>query len=280
MIHEARVMKMRSVGPFLAAAFLVLGACQSTPPRDQPPAAVPSSNGPASAPAVVRVATDATFSPMEYKDDSGALQGFDIELMRAVAEAAGFKVQFVDVPWDTIFSGLNDGQYDAVASSVSITSDRAAVLGFSDPYINAGPVLVVAADRKALNRLSDFRGKLVGVQTGTTGEMVADRYPEILKRIYYDITDGFGELSLGFVDGIVVDLAVADRFTYYESQYSGRFRIVPDILHDEWFGFVVRHADSALLRRINEGLQATMTSGTYERLFERWFHMSPADLNP
>jgi polar amino acid transport system substrate-binding protein len=279
MIHEVRGMKMRFLGPFLAAALVALGACQSTPPRDQPPAEIPSSDRPASAPAVVRVATDATFSPMEYKDDSGALQGFDIDLMRAVAEAAGFKVRFVDVPWDHIFSGLDDGQYDAVASSVTITRERAAVLGFSDPYINGGQVLIVPADRKAPTQLSNFQGKLVGVQIGTTGEMVADRYPGILKRLYADITDGFGELSLGVVDGIIVDLAVAVQFTYYESQYSGRFRIVPGILHDEWFGFVVRHGDSALIRRINDGLQATMTSGTYERLFEKWFHLSP-DLSP
>src|SRR5882724_5049044 len=110
MMHEVRVMKMRSPGPFLAAALLALGACQSTSPKEQTPAAT-------SPDAVVRVATDATFSPMEYKDESGALQGFDIELMRAVAGAAGFRVQFVDVPWDRIFSGLDDGQYDAVASS-------------------------------------------------------------------------------------------------------------------------------------------------------------------
>jgi polar amino acid transport system substrate-binding protein len=263
-------------GHRFAASLLLLaalGACQSAPPRAQPPTAIPPSD------AVVRVATDATFSPMEYMDDSGALQGFDIDLMHAVAEAAGFKVQFVDVPWDHIFSGLDDGQYDAVASSVTITDERAAVLDFSDPYINGGQVLILRAGSRTPTQLSNFKGKLVGVQTGTTGEMVADRYPEILKRPFDDIRDGFGELSLGVIDGIVVDLAVAVQFTYYESQYSGRFEIVPDILHDEWFGFVVKHGDSALADRINEGLQATMNSGIYERLFEKWFHLSPADLS-
>ena len=91
------------------------------------------------------VATDATWPPMEYVDENREIVGYDIDLMKAIAEEAGLEVEFKNVAWDGIFAGLAAGEYDAVISSVTITDERRENYDFSDPYINAGQIVVVDA---------------------------------------------------------------------------------------------------------------------------------------
>ena len=89
------------------------------------------------------VATDATWPPMERVNANKDIVGFDIDLMNAVAKEAGFKLEYKNIARDGIFAGIAAGKYDAIISSVTITDDRKKTIDFSDPYINAGQILVV-----------------------------------------------------------------------------------------------------------------------------------------
>ena len=94
-------------------------------------------------PEKIVIATDATWPPMEMVDEAKEIVGFDIDLMNAAAKEGGFAVEFKNTAWDGIFAGLEAGEYDAVMSSVTITDERKKTMDFSDPYINAGQILVV-----------------------------------------------------------------------------------------------------------------------------------------
>ena len=72
-------------------------------------------------PTKITIASDATFPPMEMVDTNKNIVGFDIDLMNAAAKAGGFVVEFKNTAWDGIFAGLDNGKYDAVMSSVTIT---------------------------------------------------------------------------------------------------------------------------------------------------------------
>ncbi|MBT3273162.1 MAG: transporter substrate-binding domain-containing protein, partial [Spirochaetales bacterium] len=118
---------------------------------------------------VIVVATDATWPPMEYIDENKDIIGFDIDLLSLAAEMGGFEVEFRNTAWDGIFGGLDNGDYDAVISSVTITVERQAEMDFSIPYINAGQVLIVQNSTSGVTTLADLKGKSVGAQIGTTG---------------------------------------------------------------------------------------------------------------
>ena len=92
---------------------------------------------------VVRAGTEATYPPFESKDENGNIVGFDIDLLNAVAEQAGFEVEYVDTPFDGIFVALQAGDFDIVSSAATITAERAAIVDFSDPYFDAGLAVVV-----------------------------------------------------------------------------------------------------------------------------------------
>jgi ABC-type amino acid transport substrate-binding protein len=104
---------------------------------------VPKVEGTISGPAI-RVATDATFPPFEIVDESTQeLTGFDIELMRAIAAESNLNIEFVNIAFDSVVAGLAQCQYEAAIAAITITEERAEQMLFSDPYINAGQIVVI-----------------------------------------------------------------------------------------------------------------------------------------
>jgi len=110
-------------------------------------------------PTKIVVATDATWPPMEYVDENKNIVGFDIDLVNEIAKAQGFEVEFKNTAWDGIFAGLATGNYQVIASSVTITDERKETMDFSDGYVNAGQVLVVRKDTTGVTTLADMVGK-------------------------------------------------------------------------------------------------------------------------
>ena len=133
-------------------------------------------------------ATDATWPPFEYIDEAGNLTGFEVELVPMIGEAVGKTFVVQNIPWDTIFAGLRNGQYDGVASGVTITEERKATIDFSTPINNQGQVLIIPAAKSAeIQSIDDLpEGAKVGVQIGTTGDFALESYPVEIRR-YDDI---------------------------------------------------------------------------------------------
>ncbi len=216
------------------------------------------------------VATDATWPPMEYIDENRELVGFDIDLMRMIAEEGGFEVEFQNTAWDGIFAGLGTREYDAVISSVTITEDRKETMDFSIPYINAGQVLIVRQNQSGVTTLSDLRGREVGAQIGTTGAFEVRDADGVELRTYDELGLAVEDLANGRIDGVVADTPIAADFVLQNENYRGRLQIVGEPFTEEFYGIAVRKGNSAVLDRINAGLQAVIDSGRIAELEEKW----------
>src|SRR6267142_135867 len=117
----------------------------------------------------LRVGTDATYPPFE-SSEGGDFSGFDIDLGNAIARELGVKARFINASFDGIFPALQNGIFDAVMSSVTITPERSATMLFSDPYYDSGQLIVVNQDRQGISTPDDLKGKKVGVQINTTAQ--------------------------------------------------------------------------------------------------------------
>jgi polar amino acid transport system substrate-binding protein len=96
---------------------------------------------------VLAVGMEATYPPMEYTTDDGKdLIGFDIDVSNRIGELLGLKVEFVNTSWDGIFAGLEKGQYDVIASAVSITPEREETFSLTKPYVANALCVVVRND--------------------------------------------------------------------------------------------------------------------------------------
>jgi len=149
----------------------------------------------------VRIATDATWPPFEFvNEQTKEIEGFDIDLMKAIAEEADLDIEFINVAWDPLLAGMANCQYDAAISAMSITEDRKEKMLFSDPYFFAGQIITVHIDNTDITSKHDLSGKVVGAQIGTAGSFEVEKIGGATLRTYDDI---------GLVQG-----AVADTFEF------------------------------------------------------------------
>ncbi len=219
----------------------------------------------------ITVATDATWPPMEYVDTNQNIVGFDIDLINAVAAAAGFEVVIQNTAWDGIFAGLANGDYDAVISSVTITDERRATMDFSTPYINAGQVLIVRQDAPAnVTRLQDLSGQSVGAQIGTTGSFEVEKVSGVTLRTYDELGMAIEDLAQGRIAGVVADTPIAADFALQNDTYSRVLKIVGEPFTEEFYGVAVRRGNTEVLNLINAGLEVVLNDGTAEELEQKW----------
>ena len=113
------------------------------------------------------IGLDDTFVPMGFKDESGELVGFDIDLAKAVGEKLNKKVKFQAIDWSMKETELNGGNIDLIWNGYSINDERKEKVEFSKPYLNNTQIIVTLAD-STINSKADLAGKKVGAQNQST----------------------------------------------------------------------------------------------------------------
>lgn len=215
----------------------------------------------------MRVGTDTTYPPMESKDvETGKIVGFDIDLMDSLAGRMGYKVEYIEVPFDGIVAGLKTGEYDAIISSFTITPEREREVDFTRPYLNAGQSIAVRLNEDKIKSFADLNGKKIGVQLGTTGEKLAKTVPKAEVVSFDGISAAFIDLENGKLDDIVNDRPVSARFVALKKTA----RLLDTILTSENYGIAVRKGDP-LLAKFNQALSLLETFGVKAALEEKWF---------
>ena len=209
-------------------------------------------------PAGIKIATDATFAPFEYTDDAGNLVGFDVDLMNAIAEKAGFKFEWVNVPFDSVLAGLSECQYDAAIAAITISDERKQAMLFSSAYLDAGLVVVVNKETTDIAGIDDLAGKTIAAQLGTTGEMVAKDIADVDYKPYDSYELAFLELANKGVDAVIADNPLAMG---YIAANPEKIMIVGDIVNSEQYGIAICKTNADLQAKIEAALKELIASG-------------------
>jgi polar amino acid transport system substrate-binding protein len=213
------------------------------------------------------VATDATWPPFEFVDtDSKEIKGFDIDVMKAIAEKADLDIEFVNVGWDPLLAGMAQGTYDMAISSITITEERKKDMLFSDPYFDAGQIVVVRIEESTITGPGNLSG-LVGAQIGTTGAFEIDKIAAAELKTYDDIGFAFQDLMNGQVVAVVCDNPVA---LGYVGENPTKLKIVGDVFTDESYGIAVAKRNADLLPKLNAAIAALKAEGTFEKASKDW----------
>ena len=214
------------------------------------------------------VASDATWPPLEFVDESGDLAGFEIELAHEIGKATGNEIEVKNTAWDSIFAGLENGAYDGIASGVTITEDRKKVMDFATPFLNCGQVVIVPID-STYTGIDDLSGTTVGVQIGTTGDICLDDY-DVKKASYDEISLALIDMVNGNIDAAVCDSLIASEFVLQESSYSGVLKIVGEPFTTEEIAMCVSKGDDEFLSVLNEGMKILEENGKLADLKAKW----------
>ena len=228
---------------------MLLGACQSSTTK-------------------VRVATEAAYPPFEVvNEQTKELEGFDIDLMKEVAKRAGLEVEFKNTPFDAVLAGISTCQFDAAISAITITAERAEKIGFSRPYINAGQVTTVRVDNSDIKGPADLKGKTIGVQLNTTGQIEAEKIEGATIKPYDTVDLAFLDLQNGQVDAVVADYPTTLNFV---NKAKDKIKTTGDVFTEETYGIAVCKTNTALLDKINKALEELEKEGFIKKLEDKW----------
>ncbi len=268
---------MKRKGKFVVLVLAFILAMVLAVPATASPHALPQAETTSQvAGEVFQVGTDAAYPPFEEIDEDGNYVGFDIELMEAIAEDAGFEIEWINAPFDTIFTALAEGQFDMVISASTITEERAEIVDFSDPYYDSGQIISVTVDMAEMVATpEDLAGLRVGVQLGTTGEMFAEELEGIEVLSFDTAPLAFQALGQGEVDAVIVDLPTSEEIIATNPDLG--VVTVGEPLTDESYGIAVNQDLPELLEAVNLSLANVIEDGTYAEIFEEWFGYPPGE---
>jgi len=223
----------------------------------------------------LRIATEGAYPPFNFVDASGELQGFDVDIARALCARMEVECEISAQAWDGIIPGLNAGRYDAIVASMSITPARLEAVNFTQPYYQAGAVLVAATGSDIMPDPEAMAGRVIGVQRASTyANLIEQRFPQATVRLYDTVENHNLDLIAGRLDGVIAQRIFMSNWLDSEDgagfEMKGEAMLDPDIL-GLGAGIAIRKADDALLERMDAALTAIMDDGTYAEINDRWF---------
>jgi len=221
------------------------------------------------------VGFDDTFVPMGFKDESGKVVGFDIELAEAVSKKLNKKVKFQPINWSMKETELKNGNIDLIWNGYSISDERKEKVEFSKPYLNNKQVIVTLADSK-LNAKADLAGKKVGAQNESTAVEAVEADANLLKSLdggklvtFKDNNQALMDLEAKRLDAIVVDEILA-RY-YMKARGQEKYKILSEDFGSEQYGVGIRKGDTKFVEAFNKAFDEVVADKTAAEISKKWF---------
>ena len=221
------------------------------------------------------IGLDDTFVPMGFKDESGKLVGFDVELAEVVAKKLNKKIKFQAIDWSMKETELNNGNIDLIWNGYSINDERKGKVEFSKAYLNNTQVIVTLSD-STIKSKADLKGKKVGAQNGSTAVDAVQADGDIIKSFdggklitFEDNNSALMDLEAKRLDAIVVDEILA-RY-YMKARGVEKYKILNENFGEEQYGVGIRKGDTKFVEAFNKALDEVIADKTAGEISKKWF---------
>ena len=221
-------------------------------------------------PGTLTVATEGTYRPFSFHevDGTGALVGYDVEIIEAVAEKLDLEVRFEETQWDAIFAGLDAGRFDLIANQVTINDEREANYLFSEPYTVSPGVIVVNADDDSISSFDDLDGK-------TTAQSLTSNWNELAvsSGAKVENVDGWAQ-AISLLKQGRVDATINDKLTfldYEQTEGDTSVKIAAETDEAGLSAFAFTQDKQALVSAIDGALDELRADGTLAEISDKYF---------
>ncbi|HET91261.1 MAG TPA: amino acid ABC transporter substrate-binding protein [Chloroflexi bacterium] len=220
----------------------------------------------------VRIAVENAYLPFNYIDpDTGEPAGWDYDAWNAICTRLHCKPVYVEAAWEGMIQAVADGQFDAAADGITITSDRAEIVDFSTGYINIDQRLLVRIDETRIESINDIVSNpdlKLGTQTGTTNYETATQYlPEDRIQAFEQFPFAVQALIAGDVDAVIIDEVAGQG---YLGENADLLKLVGPSMSSDQLGFIFPKG-SDLVASVNQAINAMKADGTLEEMNTLYF---------
>ena len=206
------------------------------------------------------MATNAEFPPYEFRDGD-KIVGIDAEIAQAIADELGMELQIEDMQFDSIIAAVQSGKADMGVAGMTIIEDRLATVNFSTPYTQAAQVIIVKEDSPVASP-DDLKGKTIGVQLGTTGDIYAEDIEDATLDRYNKGFEAVQALLQDKVEAVIIDREPAKVFV----EENEGLKILDEEFTVEDYAICMAKDNTELLDKVNAALAKLEESGKIEEI--------------
>ncbi|UZJ59912.1 ABC transporter substrate-binding protein [Pseudomonas sp. KU26590] len=225
-----------------------------------------------------------SYPPFSFLNDQNQLDGFDVDVAKAVAERLGVKLKLETPSWDVIAAGHWSGRFDICICSMTPSKARAEVFDFPATYYQSPAVVVVNAKDQSISTGKDLSGKKVGVISASTYEAYLNKdlviegaedkpitYPfsNVQVAPYDNEQVAFQDLALG--TGVRLDAMVTNLITANQRiAQDPRFKVVGEPLYAEPNVVAIEKGDPEWRTKVTEVIAQLKADGTLSKISQKW----------
>ena len=215
------------------------------------------------------IASDSSFAPFVFQDDSNQYTGIDMELIKAIAKDQGFTVEVTNPGFDAAINSVQTGQADGIIAGMSVTDTRKKTFDYSDPYYTANSILAVK-DSSNIKSNEELKGKTVGVKTGTASQTFLEenksKYGYSIKT-FSDAASMYDSLNTGSVAAVMDDEPVVK----YAIKQGKKLKTPIEGTPSGQVAFAVKKGSNPeLIEMFNNGLANLKESGKYQEILDKY----------
>lgn len=215
-----------------------------------------------------QIAIDPTFYPVDFGEKNVYVIGFIEDVLLEISRISNMRFQKITTGWDTLLSGLKQGKYQAVISSMAPHSFNKAEYNYSEDILSFGPVMLMAEDAKPVTLANMPKGR-VGVIYGSPTVFLVEKYPAILISNFDSYPDLLSALVDGHIDAALMN--TVDAAGYLNETFYKKIKITGSPLTDQALRLVtVKDKNNGLMRSFESALHKLKKEKTYQKLLIKW----------
>jgi glutamate transport system substrate-binding protein len=197
---------------------------------------------------------------------TGDVEGFDVEMGKAIATRLGVKPKFIEAISDNRIPFLEDGTADVILSTMTINEERVEQIEFSDPYFIARGRVLVPGD-STIASVADLAGKNVCTALGSTYEAnLAKQAPDAKLKLVDSYSECLELVQNGAVDAVSTDDVILTGMIIQDPT----LKLVGEDLTQEPYGAGIKKGETELVTFVNETFQGLKDDGTWMKVFDQW----------
>ena len=203
------------------------------------------------------MATNAEFPPFEY---------YDGEFAAAIADKLGMDLKIEDMAFDSIIPAVQSGKADIGAAGMTVTEDRATQVDFSDSYYTGVQVIIVTDDSD-ITEPDDLKGKKIGVQQGTTGDIYStDDFGDDNVERFNKGMEAVQALQQGKIDAVIIDNQPAKTFV----EENEGLKILETSYVEEDYALAIKKGNDDLVKKVNDAIKELKEDGTFDKIVAKY----------
>ena len=221
------------------------------------------------------VGLDDAFAPMGFKNESGEIVGFDVDLAKEVGQRLDKEVVFQPIDWSMKESELNSGNIDFIWNGYTITEERKEKVDFSEAYLNNKQVIVTLTTTD-INSKSDLADKKVGAQSESSAIEAMEKDMELYESFYggeaitfEDNNQALMDLEAGRIDAVVADEILVKY--YIKLKGEDKFKVLTEDFGSEEYGVGIRKGDIETVEAVNNAFEEMKKDGKMAEISQKWF---------